>query len=88
MDVTWDDGNKTPPYFTLSHSAMQSVNMHTPNDLPAAIIRANPTRAAKMSYEAYFGNTPIGRPYTYREFANIADDIENPAYAEIYKDYR
>ena len=88
MDVTWDDGKQTPPYFTLSHSAMQSVNMHTPNDLPAAIIRANPTRTAKMSYEAYFGNTPIGRPYTYREFANIADDIENPAYAEVYKDYR
>lgn len=51
----------------------------------APIIRENPTRSARMSYSAYFGGMPTGRPYTYREFANIADDIENPAFAEVVK---
>jgi len=84
MDVTWDDGNVLPPYFNLSHDSMQNIKSHTPCDIAAKVIKANPYKSDKFGYKNCFGITPIGKPYTYKEFKNIQEDMMNPLFAEIY----
>lgn len=84
MDVTWDDGNKFPPYFNLTHSEMQKIQMHALSEESSKIIRNFPSKSEALSYKNYFGQIPLGVPYTYQEFANISEDIENPAYAKIF----
>lgn len=83
VDVTWDDGNKIPPYFNLPHSAMQKVESHSLSENSLKVVQKNPTTSGTKTYSAYFGQIPIGIPYTYQEFSNIREDIENPAYAEV-----
>ncbi|MCR5613748.1 hypothetical protein [Treponema sp.] len=41
-------------------------------------------KSDSYTYDRYFGQTPIGRPYTYQEFNNIREDFDNPAYAQVY----
>ena len=84
MDVTWDDGNTLPPYFNLSHSEMQAVTSHAPCETAKKIIDSHPSRSANFKYANYFGNVPLGKPYTYKEFQNIAEDIENPVFAQVF----
>ena len=83
VDVTWDDGNKIPPYFNLPHSAMQKVESHSLSENSAKVVNQNPSKSDRATYSNYFGRIPIGFPYTYQEFSNIREDIENPAYAEV-----
>lgn len=85
MDVTWDDGNKVPPFFNLTHSQMQKVDMHALSENSGIVVSNNPSNSSSMSYANQFGNIPIGFPYTYQEFNNIVEDIENPEYAKIIK---
>lgn len=84
MDVTWNDGNMYPPFFNLTHSEMQKIQNHAPSEVCQKIIQQHPSKSERMTYSNYFGKIPLGSPYTYQEFNNIADDIENPAYAEVY----
>lgn len=85
MDVTWNDDSDIPPYFNLSHSEMQKVSDHHLSKLANMVVNANPTVSNKFSYQKQFGNTPIGKPYTYQEFNNLLMDIEYPFYAKIIK---
>lgn len=84
MDVTWNDGYKLPPYFNLSNKAMQSIEHHIPDGRSLKVVQQHPSKSDSYSYSNYYGQTPIGYPYTYKEFYNIEEDIENPAYAQVY----
>ena len=84
VDVTWDDEKKIPPYFNLTHAEMQKIQYHTPSNSAKAVIDSHPTRSERLKYANYFGNIPVGKPYTYKEFHNIASDIDNPLFAQVY----
>ena len=86
MDVTWNDDskNRIPKYFNLLHSEMQKIQSHILSDISSRVIQQNPSKSDLYTYINYFGNIPIGSPYTYQEFQNIEEDIETPAYAKIY----
>ncbi len=83
LDVTWDDGYQNPPYFNLPHSEMQKISSHSPEGSSVLIIKNHPTKSDRMTYKNYFGDIPEGLPYTYKEFNNLAEDIYNPAFAEL-----
>ena len=83
MDVTWNDGYQNPPYFNLPHSEMQKISSHTLASDSVLIVNSHPTKSESMTYKNYFGDIPEGVPYTYKEFNNLANDIYNPAFAEL-----
>lgn len=83
IDVTWDDGESSPKYFNLPHVEMQKVKSHQLSELSLPVVAAHPTKSSRYLYANCFGNIPLGKPYTYAEFSNIAIDIENPAFASV-----
>ena len=83
-DVTWDDGkNKIPQFFNISNKRMQTVEHHMPEEISMRVVQQHPSSSDYYSYSKYFGQIPIGFPYTYQEFNNIEDDIDNPAFAQV-----
>ena len=76
MDVTWNDNEVIPHYYNLTNEEMQKISSHTPWDLEKKFIDAHPSTGNQMTYTEYFGNTPVGNPYTYEELNYY--DYKNP----------
>ena len=87
MDVTWNDGGSSiPHYYNITTEEIEKAEYHMPWSISEKIVASHPATSDKMSYKKYYGDVPIGSPYTYEELNNFdyEKDINDMKDAKIF----